>query len=85
VNRLFEFRCDDGHISEQLVSDTLRVSPCRECGKAANRIMSAPRVNLEGITGAFPGAYDRWARVRAEKLSQERKKNSSEGRDYTPL
>lgn len=79
MNRIFEFSCDDGHISEQLVSDSCRESTCRECGKAAIRIMSAPRVNLEGITGAFPGAYEKWARVRAEKLAVERKQKASHG------
>jgi hypothetical protein len=85
MNRLYEFSCDDGHISEQLVAGSCRESVCRECGKAAIRIISAPQVKLEPFTGAFPDAYDKWARVRAEKLQQERKKNASEGREYTPL
>jgi hypothetical protein len=33
---------------------------------------------LEGITGAFPGAADKWVKVRAERLKQEQKKASQE-------
>lgn len=79
MKRIFEFRCEHGHTSSQLVDDSIREAPCRECGANAVRIVSAPRVNLEGITGAFPGAYSRWERVRAEKLAQEKKKAASNG------
>lgn len=82
--RLFDFVCSEGHTTERFVDSEVRLSTC-DCGKASNRIVSAPNVRLEGITGAFPGAYDKWARVRAEKQKEERKKNASYGRDYTPL
>jgi hypothetical protein len=39
----------------------------------AIRIISTPMISLEGITGAFPGASDKWVRNRAEKLKQEQK------------
>ena len=76
MRRMFEFVCEDGHISEALVDETIRELACRACGKHSTRIVSAVNMKLEGITGAFPGAYDRWERVRAEKQSQEAKKNS---------
>ena len=72
MKRIFEFACNDYHITERLVDDSIRTVQCT-CGKDADRIVSAPTVKLEGITGAFPGAYDRWERVRAEKLKQEKK------------
>ena len=75
MRRLFEFACDEYHITERLVDDSVRAITC-QCGKNADRIVSAPNIKLEGITGAFPGAYDRWERVRAEKLKQERKQNA---------
>jgi hypothetical protein len=73
MKKMFEFLCDDAHLSEKLVDGALRVIDCPQCGKEAHRIVSTPNIKLEGVTGAFPGAYDRWERVRAEKLSQERK------------
>jgi hypothetical protein len=76
--RIFEFVCPDGHISEYLVEDSTRNHTCF-CGKSSERIVSAPQVKLEGITGSFPGAYDRWERVRKEKLAVERKQAASRG------
>lgn len=76
MKRMFDFLCDLGHESEQLVDDSVRIIDCPTCGKEAHRLVSSPQVKLEGFTGAFPDAYDRWAKVRAEKLKQEQKRNS---------
>ena len=46
------------------------------CGKMADRVIGMPRVSLEGISGAFPGAHDRWARVREQKARLHAKKNA---------
>lgn len=78
AKRMFEFVCDDGHITERLISDDVRESECRECGKPATRIMSKPMVKLEGVTGDFPGAYYSWERKRAEKLAADRKRTEAE-------
>jgi hypothetical protein len=77
MRRMFEFVCEDGHISEALVDETVRELACRACGKHATRIVSMVRTQLEGITGAFPSAYDAWERKRSEKLAQERKASYS--------
>lgn len=79
MRRIFEFLCAEGHVTEQFIDDSLRQSVCTVCGKKSTRIVSTPRVKLEGISGDFPGAYDRWERVRAEKLAQEKKKAASHG------
>ncbi len=79
MRRIFEFLCSEGHVTEQYTDELSREAPCSACGKASKRIVSTPRVKLEGITGDFPGAYDRWERVRAEKLAQEKKKAASHG------
>jgi hypothetical protein len=70
---MFEFVCEDGHISEALVDDAVRELACRACGKPSTRIVSMVRSKLEGLSGAFPSAYDAWERKRSEKLAQERK------------
>ena len=76
MKRMFDFLCQDGHESERLVDDSIRIIECPACGKDANRLVSSPQVKLEGFTGAFPDAYDRWSKVRAEKLKQEQKRNA---------
>lgn len=73
MRRMFEFVCEDGHISEALVDETYREIACRACGKNSTRIVSMVRAKLEGLSGDFPSAYDAWERKRSEKLSQERK------------
>lgn len=80
MKRIFEFLCDDGHLTDRFVDSEVRQMAC-SCGKESKRIVSAPQVKLEGITGSFPGAYDRWERVRAEKLQQERKQKASHGEE----
>lgn len=74
---IYEYVCSDGHTSEHLTKVADRELPvvCH-CGNWANYKISAPTVKLEGITGAFPGAYDRWEKVHKQKLEQERKKNN---------
>lgn len=76
MKRIFEFVCEDGHISEALVDSEIRDIPCKVCGKEATRIISMPQVKLDGCSGDFPSAYDSWSKKRSEKLAQERKKNS---------
>lgn len=78
--RLFEFECEENHhITERLVVTECREATCSVCGNLAKRIVSSPQVKLEGITGAFPGAYDAWERKRAEKQKQEQKRFESRG------
>jgi predicted Fe-Mo cluster-binding NifX family protein len=78
MKRMYEFMCAEGHVTEQLIDEGIRTTVCKECGDSAIRILSTPRIKLEGITGAFPGAADKWVKNRAEKLKQEQKKASQE-------
>lgn len=71
-----DFKCPDGHITEALREDSVQSIVCTQCGKDAVKALAAPRSKLEGFSGAFPDAYDRWSRVRAEKLTIEQKQNA---------
>ena len=62
MKRIFEFRCAKEHISEKLVDDEVRSIECPHCRNEASRIISSPRISLEGTSGAFPTAADAWAR-----------------------
>jgi len=77
--RLYEFKCAKDHITEQLVDETIKVSQCRECDETATRIISPTGIYLEPFSGNHVGAYDRWTRVRAEKLKQEKRQNAEHG------
>ena len=74
--RMFDFTCKNSHTTEHFVeTDTKEVS-CSECGEMATRIISPTGIYLEPFSGDHPSSYDRWNRVRAEKLAQERKQNA---------
>jgi len=69
--RLFEFKCPNNHVTEQFVDTTVKTSQCRDCDENG--------IYLEPFSGLYPAAYDRWTRVRAEKLAQEKKQNAEHG------
>ena len=73
---LNDFLCDEGHVTEALRDDSEQSIVCPVCGNTAVKALAAPQIKLEGFSGAFPDAYDRWSRVRADKLKQEQKQNA---------
>ena len=77
--RAFDFRCVAGHVSEHFVEVETRAVQCPECDQLALRQIAAPRAVLEGITGAFPSATDKWARNRESHMAKERRNQESHG------
>lgn len=71
--RVFDFQCPNDHITEAFVNSDTREINCKVCGQPASRLVSTPRVSLEGTTGDFPGAAMQWERKRAEKIKAEQK------------
>jgi hypothetical protein len=78
AKRIFEFVCvgEENHLFEKLTDTETKTLVCPHCGELSNRIISTPRIALDGCSGDFPGATMAWERKRAEKLKQERKQNS---------
>ena len=73
MKRLFDFQCAKGHITEKYIDDAVKVVQCPHCGNDATRLISAPRISLEGITGDFPGAAMAWVKRRESHMKYERK------------
>lgn len=44
---------------------------CPKCGKDTQYMVAAPRVKLEGITGHFPTAADKWANLHEKEAKRE--------------
>ena len=66
MRQMFDFCCGScGSLFERLVDSEYRTVEC-ECGANATRLISMPTVRLEGVTGAFPGAHEKWARIRED-------------------
>jgi hypothetical protein len=79
VIRVYDFRCAQGHVTEMFVDSDLLVTNCPRCGDLADRTIPAPRSQLEGFSGAFPGAYHKWAANRESHMAKERKSMASKG------
>ena len=71
--RMFEFKCEEGHITEKYIGYETVNTQCGVCSKDASRIVSPVRVSLDGTAPVYVSAYDRWARVHEEKRKQEQK------------
>ena len=62
-----DFKCGHcGVVSEKLVDTEYKCIECPECFGTAVEMMSMPTVRLDGTDPGFPGAYDKWARVRED-------------------
>lgn len=77
--RMFDFECKNSHVTEAFVDLNTKEIQCSECDEIATRILSPTGIYLEPFSGDHPSSYDRWNRVRAEKLTQERKRNADNG------
>lgn len=62
ANRLYDFKCLNGHITEHFVNSETRTVKCPECDQDAKRIISPVTSVLDAISGDYPGATMKWAR-----------------------
>lgn len=70
---LFDFLCECGNKFEALVSREIKQSDCPECGQVGKRVISAVRCSLDPTSGHFPGATEKWAKAREQKMALESK------------
>jgi len=71
--KLFDYRCETGVVFERFVKDDEKQVRC-DCGLLANRIITPIRFKLEGMSGDFPTAADKWARE--HEIGAKKKANS---------
>ena len=72
---MYDFHCDQcGTTQERYLEAAVKIVGCA-CGHVAERVMAAPRANLDGTDDGFPGAYDRWARIREDNARLKAKSN----------
>ena len=73
---LNDFECPEGHRFERFIDSESKETRC-DCGLMATKVLSAPRVYLDPISGDFPGATMKWARQRQEQIKAERKSSDA--------
>lgn len=75
---LNDFRCDScGYTVEKLLDNTIRTIDCQDCDGIAKRVQAVPNFQLEGVSGDYPTASDKWIKNREQKMAQERKADNS--------
>ena len=52
---------------------------CPLCSAPGKKLISIPRIALDGTDPGFPGAWDKWERKRKQKLAQEVKARREHG------
>jgi len=75
MRRIFEFRCTScGCVTERYIESHIQNTECDECGDRASKIISAPRIELDGTDPVYVSAYGKWAKKREEanKVARER-------------
>lgn len=76
MRTLRDFQCPFcTKITERLVEAEIETIACPCCESDAGQLIGMPTVRLEGVTGAFPGAHDRWARIREDNARIKAKKS----------
>ena len=71
--KVFEFRCENGHIFEEFVDGNITSSRCG-CGANATKIVSATQHILDGASGDFPGKHMKGVREH-EQAGQSNKES----------
>ena len=79
MKNLRDFHCGQCDRTQERIIDVEVEQVICECGGTARRMIGSPMIQLEGLTGAFPGAHDRWARIREEKFIKNRRVNYENG------
>ena len=65
--RVYDFKCGTcGHVYELFTDTDARTDTCPQCANVSERQVSAPRFKLEGISGHFPTAADKFERIHVE-------------------
>ena len=67
---LYDFQCECGSKFEALAKISDRTYKCERCGELASRLISTPRIKLEGWSGHFPTAKQKFIKMH-EKESRK--------------
>ena len=70
---LYEYECPVDGLYEAFSTLTSRdeVRTCPVCERATKRVQTAIRFKLEGVSGHFPTASDKWADIHEREAKRE--------------
>lgn len=71
---LYEYVCNEcGCRHEQFADNNTVVWDCPCCDGVSRKVISAPHLSLDPISGDFPTTTQNWLRSRETKITAERK------------
>ena len=70
MRRLFDFKCDNGHVNEKFVDIETNEVQCPDCELKARKIVTPVKVNREKNSWK---EVRRWSKQRQEHIKHERK------------
>ena len=79
ARRMYDFKCKQNHQVESFVDEAVKEITCDVCDGVATRIISPTTISLDPVSGLFPSATAKWAKMRAEKLALEKKTKANHG------
>lgn len=71
MKRYYEFKCGNCNLVFDEYCEYTQTHDCPSCGATADKIISATRSKLEGITGSFPSASWAWEKRHETKTTKE--------------
>ena len=76
MRMLRDFHCNGcgKDIEKYIETDVLQID-C-ECGSTAYRMIGMPSIALDGTDSSFPGAYDKWARIREDRAKDNARRSN---------
>lgn len=73
MKKIYDFRCPKGHLFESYVESETKTMPCNICKQDSIRVVSCGGFILDPISGDYPSATRKWAKMREEKIKAERR------------
>jgi putative FmdB family regulatory protein len=74
---LFDFRCKDCTYMFERLTKGDEAPQCPECGGPTTRLIATPTISLEGLSGHFPTAADKWAKKHEDEAKRHSKSDNS--------
>lgn len=73
MKRIYDFKCPNGHKFEKFIDSEVRKVSCDICKQESTRLVSCTTFVLDPISGDYPTATRKWAKMREERIKAERK------------
>lgn len=71
MKRLYEFKCQGCKTTFEELIEYTKVTICPNCNSNADKLISSPRIRLEGVSGSFPSAAAAWDKKHTFSRSSE--------------